>query len=479
MRPSASIFGYILIVLFSANVEAQKITNVKIDMTAERGSIRALNGGNLGPLCHSAMLDLTEEFMELNIPIIRTHDVPWFSMPAVDIHTIFKDFRLDPLDESNYDFRQTDDYIASLISAGADIVFRLGESIEHSANKYYVNPPVDNEKWAAICCGIIRHYNEGWANGYHYNIQYWEIWNEPDIRPACWTGTDEQFFDLFNTSAKKIKNEYPDVKVGGPAIAYTGELKGNKYVLTAFTQKFLSNCIDNAVPLDFFSWHAYGDNPWKSGHQATYVRKILDEYGFSNTESHMNEWNYIPENNWNDLMAEQGTIRKQAYSTQSGVQGAAFIANVLMLLQDEPVDVANFYATTAGLFGIFSEYGEPLKAFYALKAFSELLKTPLRIDAEYHRQEKEIVICSGMNEEHTRLNILASNFSKNKKTIHFDLINSNFTDEIKYEVYVIDATKDLEKVKESQIHHADPIQINEEIGEYTVLLIKILPADEH
>ena len=29
---------------------------------------------------------------------------------------------------------------------------------------------------------VIKHYNSGWANGYHYNIKYWEIWNEPDGR---------------------------------------------------------------------------------------------------------------------------------------------------------------------------------------------------------------------------------------------------------------------------------------------------------
>ena len=116
---------------------------IDIDITETKGVIRALNGGNLGPVCHLKMLDMTEEFMDLNIPVIRTHDVPWFSMPAVDVHTIFKDFRLDPYDENNYDFRQTDDYIASLITTGADIVYRLGESIEHSEIKYNVNPPED------------------------------------------------------------------------------------------------------------------------------------------------------------------------------------------------------------------------------------------------------------------------------------------------------------------------------------------------
>ena len=47
---------------------------------------------------------------------------------------------------------------------------------------YHTFPPKDPEKWARICEHIIRHYTEGWADGYHYNIRYWEIWNEPEVQ---------------------------------------------------------------------------------------------------------------------------------------------------------------------------------------------------------------------------------------------------------------------------------------------------------
>ena len=66
---------------------------------------------------------------------------------------------------------------------------------------------------------VIKHYNSGWANGYHYNIKYWEIWNEPDGRRDFWTGTPEQYYKLYEITAKAIKNYDPNVKVGGPAMA--------------------------------------------------------------------------------------------------------------------------------------------------------------------------------------------------------------------------------------------------------------------
>ncbi|MBI4578450.1 MAG: hypothetical protein HY718_02035 [Planctomycetes bacterium] len=47
----------------------------------------------------------------------------------------------------------------------------------------------DFAKWAKICVNIIRHYNEGWADGFHYNIRYWEIWNEPNVGNSMRSGT--------------------------------------------------------------------------------------------------------------------------------------------------------------------------------------------------------------------------------------------------------------------------------------------------
>ena len=59
----------------------------------------------------------------------------------------------------------------------------------------------------------IRHYNEGWADGYHWNIEHWEIWNEPDLdrdpkdafNKRCWSGTVEQFAELYTVAARHLK----------------------------------------------------------------------------------------------------------------------------------------------------------------------------------------------------------------------------------------------------------------------------------
>ena len=126
----------------------------------------------------------------------------------VDIPNIFRDFDADVNDPASYDFAHTDILIRELYNYGVEPVYRLGITIENSANirAFHVFPPKDFQKWAEICEHIIMHYNEGWVNGFKYGITYWEIWNEPDVvlNPnniaQTWHGTREEFFEFYKTS---------------------------------------------------------------------------------------------------------------------------------------------------------------------------------------------------------------------------------------------------------------------------------------
>ena len=189
-----------------AKVGAAEPFLIEVDFGTTNGVIRPLHGVNKGPLVAGGLMDLTEQHRALGIPFTRLHDCHWPNPDVVDIHAIFPDFAADPAKPGSYDFAATDEYLAAIRATGSEIVFRLGESIEHTKTKRFVHPPKGAGKWAAICLGIIRHYNEGWAGGFRYGIRYWEIWNEPENRPAMWTGTDEEFLRLYSTAARAIKS---------------------------------------------------------------------------------------------------------------------------------------------------------------------------------------------------------------------------------------------------------------------------------
>jgi hypothetical protein len=424
---------------------------VALDFSRTNGVIRPLHGVNLGPLCYRGMVDLSAYHRALKLPLTRLHDVVWVNYEAVDVSTIFRDFRNDPTEAASYDFAATDDYVRAVIDAGSPVLYRLGESIEHTPRKYRVNPPANFQKWAEVCCGIIRHYNEGWAAGPHHGIRYWEIWNEPENQPAMWTGTDEQFFELYEVTAKAIKQRWPTLKVGGPSLGDTGEIKDGRFTPGDFMVRFLRHCRERKVPLDFFSWHRYAGTPYEAAPRAKAIRAVLDAHGFTATESHFNEWNYLPNEDWRPMLREgQGALREQWSTEMGGPRSAAFAAWTLISLQDAPLDMANYYTAEIQAFGMFTIHGTPRKNFHAFRAFSRLLETPCRV-ASAACHPGGLAVCAGLDPARQRASILLSNFELSGNQVDLVLAGLPWECPTLFEVLILDAEHDLDTVRKGRL----------------------------
>ena len=220
-------------------------------------------------------------------------------------------------------------------------------------------PPKDYQKWAVVCEHIIMHMNEGWADGYHMGIEYWEIWNEPDFNDKCWTGTPEEFCDFFATAAKHLKSRFPSLKIGGPAVCGYNE----KWLIPFFEKMQNEN-----VPMDFYSWHRYGSEISDFTDDARRHRALLDRYGYTDTESILNEWNYVC--GWS------GDEWLRSIETEISQKGAAFISAVMTACQHEKTDMLMYYDAriNASMNGLFKPgtFGR-LKGYYPVKAWGELL----------------------------------------------------------------------------------------------------------
>jgi len=426
---------------------AQEPWAIEVDFARTNGVLRPLHGINKGPLAPGGLIDVTEQQRELSIPFTRLHDCHWPNPDVVDIHAVFPDFRADPERAENYDFALTDEYLAAIRRTGAEIVYRLGESIEHTTTKRFVRPPKDPAKWAAICLGIIQHYNEGWAKGQRYGIRYWEIWNEPENRPAMWTGTDEEFLRLYATAARAIKARYPELKVGGPAFGYSGQFVKGIFQPSAFVTNFLNLCRREKLPLDFFSWHCYTADTSELVMRSKAIRTLLDANGFTRTESHLNEWNYLPGNSWKPLSkSSPPEARQRYYEEMGGAPGAAFIAAALIELQDAPLEMANLFHGELGGFGLFTEHGVPLKNYHALRAFRLLLDTPQRIEVKGEVAGR-IAVAAGLNSDGSSATIVVSNFSHPSGKYRVVLKNLPLKGLTSQKLRLSDATRSLEPVE--------------------------------
>ena len=359
---------------------------VSVDFSAERGRIKPLHGVNNAPVRPNGRQD---ELGAAGIPYVRTHDTygQWGGTHYVDIPNVFPDFDADENDQASYDFAFTDAYLKPLVEAGCGIFYRLGVTIENNwkIKAYNIYPPKDFAKWARVCEHVVRHYNEGWANGFRWDIKYWEIWNEPE-NPAMWQGTKEQFFDLYRIAANHLKRSFPGIKVGGYSAcgfyaADDARLRERDAYYRSFVTWFEDFCRyvqspETKAPLDFFAWHIYVTQVTSVDRIAThaeYVRRTLDAAGLTGAESILSEWNVFREKDlvpWNVL--------------KSHVSGAN-VAAAFCRMQTAPVDMATYYdalptRSYCGLF-YFPEV-RTTPCYEAFRAWNELAKLGTSVAVE-------------------------------------------------------------------------------------------------
>jgi hypothetical protein len=458
-----------LLLILAATAWAGDPVRLTVDCSKRLGPIRPLHGVNSGPVEDGGLLDLSSYHRSAGFPLTRLHDVHWPNADVADLHVVFPNPDADPQRPESYDFAATDDYLRATLATGTKLVYRLGESIEHAPRKRFAHPPRDPENWAAACAGIIRHYNEGWANGFRHDIRYWEVWNEPDNRPNCWTGSDEDYFRLYATTSRLIKRHWPGLKVGGPAVGNTGEIIDGRHRPSPFVSAFLERYRRDRLPLDFFSWHAYTNDARQVAARAAEVRRLLDEFGFRETESHLNEWNYLPGNDWTAVtLAGQGEPRQRFYDRVGGAEGAAFVASTLLRLQDAPLDAANYFNAGSNGFGLFTQAGVPKKSFHAFQAFKMLLDAGRRVDVS----ATLLAACAAVDESGEALTVVVSNDTAVDVPAEITVKGFPWASPVTSDVWVLDAGHDLERTRQASLG-TDERTIGQTLPGYSVTVFRV------
>ena len=365
---------------------------VSVEWDMEIGPVKPVNGVGQPPMV--GQLNSWPMFHDLKragIPYSRLHDVGgWLGGGLyVDIPNLFPDFDADENDPKNYRFCFTDSLMKALDDNGVEPFFRLGVTIENfvcypdNFAQQRIRPPKDFAKWARICEHVIRHYTEGWADGFRMKVTHWEIWNEPENDPderknPMFQAPFSEYIRLYGTVVPYLKAKFPHLKFGGYGSCGFYAAVGSDNVpaanssprMTHFVDcahQFLKTAKENGWPLDFFSYHSYSD-PREALRQVRFAREILDQYGFTETMTCFNEWLPLPS--------------KELTGTP---HQAAMIAAELIGLQNGPCDMAMIYDARCGV-GNYSPLFNPMtqgphKAYFAFLSFNELRKLGTAIRA--------------------------------------------------------------------------------------------------
>ncbi len=415
---------------------------LRFDLSKKEGAFKIMNATNGGPIHKrhnpSQYRSNFETYKAARMPYSRNHDSAMcgiYGGPySHDISCIFPNFDADVNDSDSYDFTCTDESILVCLEAGTKTFFRLGQTIEHQIKKHNIYPPKDYQKWAEICEHIIRHYTEGWADGFTHDMPYWEIWNEPDLDEGAdihtrktWAGTKEQFYDFYEVAAKHLKKCFPHLKIGGPALAHQVD----------WAEEFLSEMQKREVPIDFFSWHIYYNTPDLFVERAEKIRELLDKYGYENAESILNEWNYI-----------RGWREDFVYSLEvmHGIKGAAFVMACIIEGQKSSMDMMMYYDTRPSAFnGAFDYYTlRPLKGYYPLYWYGMFydMKNEVRTSDSIDN----IYTLAGVDENEKVLSIITY-YTEYEETAEDKTFTVDFGNRGEYEIYLLDETHDGELVK--------------------------------
>jgi hypothetical protein len=176
------------------------------------------------------------------------------------------------------------------------------------------------------------------------------------------------------------------------------------------------------APIDFFSWHVY-DNCHEStredfsviANHAEYCRKILDRYGYTNAEHHLNEWNL-----WTKA------------SKRDAVNASAKTLAFMLMMQNTSTDVMCYYDGKLGwtAYGAIlnPDSGAPYRTYYALSSFNTLYRLEKQIEATSDNEKvfvgaardgkKAAIAISNINDSEVELNINVDGFAASDIEIH-------------------------------------------------------------
>ncbi len=401
------------------------VKEFSVDFNSVLGTIKPLTGVTAGPG------DALQGYKDAHITMIRTND---YYGPC-DFPTYSEFFsngsinpNFDPTDPGQYHWKSTDDILSVHYANGFETFFRLGISFNLTKKSPYWDPPYDYgdttyTNISEVFKRTVMHYNDGWDNGFHYGIKYWNIWTEPDGGFWNRSVSDTTYYRMYTDVSKTLKNYDATLKVGGP-----GLLSGSVVSKRPWVNHFIDYCRTHDAPLDFLSWHLYSQhNPYAVQVYADYIRGLLDDAGFTETENVISESNI--------------SLGHDNYPYVNTPRHAAWFASMLITAQNAPLDRLIMYrgdkfmnlvkADSAGL-PVYTWSGLGFKTFAVLAD-----EAPIQVQAlgsEYvdnpdslRFETKNIMIMATKDSENTACYVLISNYHSGYDQFTVDMTNLPWT----------------------------------------------------
>jgi hypothetical protein len=210
-------------------------------------------------------------------------------------------------------------------------------------------PPADMAAWERLVHDVVTALATAPAPARRF-----EAWNEPDV-PIFWQDTPEAWADTVTATGRAIarveRETGLDLAFGGPATAFPDPV----YLAT-----FLNRFRDPALPLDFVSWHYYGNLPFfgPDGTEFAETEPIQPIIGQRNPVASpsafgpqvelMRQWTAAAlagaDRPGPELFLDEWNLSSGGFDRRhDSHEGAAFAAGVLTELQEAGLDASAYF----------------------------------------------------------------------------------------------------------------------------------------
>lgn len=175
-------------------------------------------------------------------------------------------------------------YTKSMVTTSEDGTKSETSCPAHGVGYPPIHTPEAREGWSNYVRALVRHFRS--------RVSHYEVWNEPDLHSFWRSGPKAvEYVDLVRLTSTPLREEYPDAKLIGGAIAWG---------MTVWSLKWLEDCMKAGLHelVDIITYHGYKSVPERhSSQEIAGFRRILDTYKESLTywQGEAGVQSYVPE----------------------------------------------------------------------------------------------------------------------------------------------------------------------------------------
>jgi xylan 1,4-beta-xylosidase len=147
----------------------------------------------------------------------------------------------------SYDWTKFDVYLDAIVAAGMRPIMELSfmpNALGSNASNPSRSPPNNAANYRQFIQAVVQHCVDKYGAA-DVGKWYWEIWNEWDYA-GFWTGTEADYYALYDNAVDAITAVLPNAEVGGPGSTEPGKVS-----------RFLQHCRTANKRVTFASSHVY------------------------------------------------------------------------------------------------------------------------------------------------------------------------------------------------------------------------------